>query len=99
MSEDIATVAYDARNKANAAHDKMEAHERLCAERYLNINNSITDLKTIIKWTCTLMISLIIGALGWSLTQQVDTVNQQMHDLQAAKPTAAYRLEPRKNSR
>lgn len=77
MSDEIASVAYEARNRADAAHDKMDSHERLCAERYMNINKSIDDLKTGLKWLAGLLLSVLIAVSGWSLTQQVSTVNQK----------------------
>lgn len=77
MSDDIAGVAYEARNRAEAAHDKIDGHERLCAERYQNINKSMDDLKTGLKWLTALLLSVLIAVSGWSLTQQVSSVNQK----------------------
>lgn len=82
MSEEtVAGVAYEARNRAEAAHDKMDAHERLCAERYQNINNSMSDLKTGLKWLAGLLLSVLIAVSGWSLTQQATSVTQKQDAL------------------
>lgn len=71
MSDDptVAGTAYEALNKINA-------HEQLCTERYNNINMSLGDVKTGLKWLGGMMLSVLLAILGWSLMQQVNTVNR-----------------------
>lgn len=76
MTESTAAVAYEARNRANAAHDKIEAHEDLCAERYRNINESVAEIKNILKWAGSGIIGLMLTVLGWLVLQQIDNNRQ-----------------------
>lgn len=83
----IAAVAYEALNKINA-------HEQICTERYNNINTSLGDVKTGLKWLGGMMLSVLLAVLGWSLAQQVtsmnrnqETVSRQLHDIKRDYPS------------
>lgn len=45
---------------ADSAHQKIESHERLCAERYGNIHTGLDDLKKLV-W------GVILGGGGFGL--------------------------------
>lgn len=47
------------------AYQKIEAHEDLCAERYRNINASITDLKGLLKWALGFVASTCVAVIGY----------------------------------
>lgn len=83
MSETTAGVAYEARNRANAAHEKIDSHEQLCSERYKNINDNLSMLFKIIGWGGSTTLLLLIALLGWLGNRVVDSVdasNQQLRD-------------------
>jgi hypothetical protein len=75
-------MATEALTTANAAKNDLTGHEDLCAERYLNINNSIRDIKRVIWWVGTTLILLIVAALGWSLKQQIAANDAQREALE-----------------
>ena len=45
MSEDIASVAYDALNLSKQNERDIERHEAICAERYQKLETGIADLQ------------------------------------------------------
>lgn len=47
------------------AYQKIEAHEELCAERYRNINASISDLKGLLKWALAFVATTCVGVIGY----------------------------------
>jgi K+-sensing histidine kinase KdpD len=51
-------------------NQKVEAHEKLCAERYAGIHDKITDLKKFLGYVVTVLVAMFIATLGWSLQQQ-----------------------------
>ena len=69
-------IATEARAKAQSAELRMSGHEELCAERYKNINSSISDVQNIIKWAGTTLTGAILMVLGWLIVQQW-TMQQQ----------------------
>lgn len=44
---------------------------------------SLSKIESLLKWAGSLIISLILGVLGWSLLQQITNNAQQQKDLQA----------------
>ena len=80
--------------KATEALERMNSHERLCGERYLNINASIRRIEGWLKWgggvaftLSAAAFTLIIALLGWSLRQQYESALQD-RAASAAKITA-----------
>lgn len=72
MTTDTASqVAYAAQHLAETAHLKIDGHEALCAERYLNIGSSIAEIKKLLGWVGTVLTTVLIGAFAWLYTQQV----------------------------
>ncbi len=70
-------MLYDALTMAREAKGELDAHEQVCAERYLNIQTQMGDLKTgladvkkILAWAGIFALTIIVGALSWSLQQQ-----------------------------
>jgi hypothetical protein len=80
-------VAYRALNAANKAQDDIVAHEDLCAERYANINTTIGEIKSILKWFGSTIFILLVGVAGWSIKAQLASSD----DAQQAKLEAAIR--------
>jgi len=66
------SVAHQALKLAEKNEGDIVAHEKLCAERYGNINDSIREIKGFLKWVGGSAFLIIIGLLGWSLKQQVN---------------------------
>jgi len=54
----------DAYNHADKAHQKIDSHEELCAERYNNISITLTDMKATISGH---------GKLMWGILTAVST--------------------------
>lgn len=53
-------TATGAMARAESAHQKIEDHEKLCAERYGNINSTLDELKKLV-W------GVILGVAGFAL--------------------------------
>jgi hypothetical protein len=53
------------RKTVQGAYDKIEAHEDLCAERYKNIHESISDLKDGVKWVIRLGVVTMLSLIGY----------------------------------
>lgn len=64
------------------AYDKLEGHERLCAERYLNIHGRIDLLFKVIGWGGALVAGLAISIGGWSLNRLYEGQLKQSEALQ-----------------
>ena len=54
-------TAANAWAKAKEAEDALKGHEDLCAERYKNINDNISDLKDGQKWAIRLSVVTLLG--------------------------------------
>lgn len=85
-------VAYQALNLAKQNERDITAHEDLCAERYGNINSSISELKSIFKWAGGALFTLLLAAFGFLINQTV-TANHSLTDSNMAMSTAASRIE------
>lgn len=64
-------LAHEAYTLSKQNERDISAHEDLCAERYGNIHHAIADIKGILKWAGTSAFAVIIGLLGWSISQQM----------------------------
>jgi hypothetical protein len=82
MSEpsDLARHAMDL---ATAADNKINAHEDLCAERYKNINDSLSLIMKFIGWGGAAMAGLVLSLLAWSLNEQVKTNRNDIQVLES----------------
>lgn len=69
------SIAYKALSRADAAHDKMDAHEDLCAVRYGNIHASLAMITRILLWAGSTLVVLLIGLSAWSLKQQASAID------------------------
>lgn len=97
------SVAYEALNLSKQNTRDIEAHEDLCAERYNNINNSIGEIKSILKWAGTTGFLIIIGLLGflakttWEAKEQaqeaaatkIEMLQTQLNDERRARAAGA----------
>jgi uncharacterized membrane protein len=78
------------------AYDKINAHEDLCAERYLNIHGRIDLLFRVISWGGAMAFTVLIGLAAWGLNQ----VNQsQTEQLRAIQRVAVQVAEQPKSDR
>lgn len=57
---------------AEAAHAKLDGHEKLCAERYGNIHDSLGELKK-------LVLGVILGVAGFALVTLVAVILRAGH--------------------
>lgn len=83
MSESASRVAYEALNLSKQNTRDIEAHEDLCAERYKNINTSISEIKSILKWAGTTGFVIIIGLLSFLAKAQFDANSTAQRAAQA----------------
>jgi uncharacterized protein YbcC (UPF0753/DUF2309 family) len=51
--------------RANSAHEKIESHEELCAERYSTIHSTLADLKADSRTQSRLVVGVLLALLGW----------------------------------
>lgn len=92
-----------ARDDARTALDNIEGHEQLCAERYLNINETLKTIKSILAWAGTTIFGMLLATLGWLVVQSIDrndgdkaVLRAQLELLQRqAAPAAANAIPPR----
>ena len=82
MSESASAVAYEARNRANAAHEKIDSHEQLCAERYNNINENLSLLFRVLGWGGALFLTTLLGLLGFMGVRMIDSIDANNQRLQ-----------------
>lgn len=75
--------ADEAHGLANGADAKIEAHEALCAERYSAIDQTLTDLKGLMKWFGSIIIVTMISAMGYLITHQNDAIDKKASDAAA----------------
>jgi hypothetical protein len=47
------------------------------------VTTAISKIESLLKWAGSLIITLILGVLGWSLLQQITNNQQQQKDLQS----------------
>jgi len=52
-------------------------------EKHATLTTALTKIESLMKWAGSLIVSLILGVLGWSLLQQVQNNEQQKRDLQS----------------
>jgi hypothetical protein len=62
-------MATEAKAKADLAEQRVTGHEELCAERYENIKQSISDVRNIIKWAGATLTVSILSVLGVLIAQ------------------------------
>ena len=63
---------------------KIEAHEKLCAERYANIHGRIDLVFQAMVWAAALLIVTLIGVAGWGLQQINQGQKEQLALMQRA---------------
>lgn len=57
--------------RADSAHQKIDSHEELCAERYKNILDGMGDLKNGLIAQRTLLQGILLGIAGFAVTTLV----------------------------
>lgn len=78
MSESLAQQAL---NRAESAHQLLAAHELLCAERYGNINDKLNTIVRVLAWAGGTLFMLILAVLGWSMSQQISAAAVEQESL------------------
>lgn len=81
-------TASGAMARADAAHQKIEDHEKLCAERYANIHSTLGELKTGQRGHSRAAWGIVLALLGW-MAAQVWTAGQTRIDRLERAPVAA----------
>ena len=69
----ITAVDQVARDKAQQALEEISGHEKLCAERYDNINETMKVIKSILGWAGGSLFAILIATLGWMISQQIQS--------------------------
>lgn len=75
-------IATEAKDIAERVAVQLAEREKLHDERHTALQASVQELKTMVTWIGGVMISLIIGVLGWSLAQQYNANEAQKKALQ-----------------
>lgn len=76
-------TAQKALSRADAAHDRIEAHEDLCAERYGNIHGRLDQVVKILGWGGTTIAMVMIGVIGFLLVRMIDSPSIETERLKA----------------
>lgn len=72
MSEsmrELRVLAQSAMDRAVEAEHKVESHERVCAQRYQTINDTLGELRSIMKATVALLITALC-AVAWAFMRK-----------------------------
>jgi len=67
-------TAAEAYAHADKAHDKMNAHEDLCAERYLGIHDSLKDLHATVRGARNAVLTVGLALIAWLASQVYEKV-------------------------
>lgn len=70
-------------NRADAAHDRIEAHEELCAERYGNIHGRLDQVVKILGWGGATVATVMIAVIGALLVRALNAPNVETERLKA----------------
>lgn len=79
----MSNVAQEAKEAADKALTQLVEREKLHDERHNALQSSIEEIKSILVWVGGVLITLILGVLGWSLVQQYNANEAQKLALQA----------------
>jgi uncharacterized protein HemX len=79
---DIADVRHELRNHKAVTDIKADNLKKEVDEKDTALKGSLDEIKSLMKWAGSLIITLIIGVLGWSLVQQYQANEQQKTDLE-----------------
>jgi hypothetical protein len=63
-SPDLGREAGRALARADSAHQKIEDHEKLCAERYERINDTLSELKSDVSGQYKLLWGIVLSVGG-----------------------------------
>lgn len=62
-------MSSEQRQTVAGAYAKIEAHEDICALRYNQINQTLADLKGLIRWILGTSATIGIAIFGWMAVQ------------------------------
>lgn len=80
--------------KAHDAEQGLAAHEKLCAERYLNIHGRINMIFRILSWAGPLAVAVIIGVASWGLNRVFEGQQAQLALLKSVRAEVASPAGP-----
>jgi len=91
--KEVAEVRHELRNHIavyeikheNLKTDVKGKHDTLKSEltgEHASLTKALDEIKSLMKWAGSLIITLIIGVLGWSLVQQYQANEQQKRELE-----------------
>lgn len=81
--QQIADVRHELRNHMSVNEIKHNNLQKEVATEHKSLTDSLVEIKSLMKWAGSLIITLIIGVLGWSLVQQYQANEQSKKDLEA----------------
>lgn len=76
------------------AHAKIDTHERVCAERYGNINSAITDLKALMKWSFGFVLAMAASLGGFMAHELYANAQERLRFLERASVSTPSESSP-----
>ncbi len=67
----------------SATVESAKAVKKDFEAKHNELTTNLQKIESLLKWAGSLLITLILGVLGWSLLQQITNNSQQQKDLQA----------------
>lgn len=84
------TNAVEAYNHAEAAHQKVEAHEDLCAERYAHISTKLEGVTSTVgtiqkqlAWGGSIFVTILLGLLAFFGAMAISQGDSEVKELKA----------------
>lgn len=74
-------TAAEAKARADSAHEKIDSHEDICAERYASIHTSLAELKDDFRGQGRLLIGILLSIAGFGIVSLVAII---LHALKLA---------------
>lgn len=83
-------TAAEAYAHADKAHDKMNAHEDLCAERYLGIHDSLKDLHATVRGARNAVLTVGLALIAWLASQVYEKIVSPPAPAAATSQSASF---------
>lgn len=64
MEDTALAIALEAKGTAEQALSRVDTHEAVCAERYAAIRKDVHDIKKVIVWGVSGLITVLLGVCG-----------------------------------
>ena len=75
----------EVRQTVPGAYAAIEAHEKICAERYDAINFKIGLIFKVFAWGLPLAAALLLALAGWAINRLFENQAEQLRELRAVK--------------